>query len=372
MNDIADGRLTLLSDTPYTGQDVIGATAIMYTPAVGNQLALYYLGSWLPYTFTEPSLALSGLTSGKNYDVFAYNHVAGEGQTAPSVRSAATTNGVAAGNVALNLPPTFSAGDTLVLFYAGKGLTLNTPAGWTPETTNVISSTYKFGCYVRVATGTEGSTVNVNIGSGAYVAYAVAISNATAEDVHVSHAAIGSPSNVIPTAATLGVNRRLLSCYYWYATGGTQTINLPASQTSFGQVDQADGADTVSMKCGAEVIAALGDFGTRAGTTTTTATPTAGFGIEIVYGPTDPTAAGVYLSLSNPWTDDVTRADALAKQDGVFCLGSNLRKRYVGTIRATGATTTEDSLANRNVFDFVRPMYLPTTGTERLYFDGYR
>lgn len=58
--------------------------------------------------------------------------------------------------------------------------------------------------------------------------------------------------------------------------------------------------------------------------------------------------SGSALSLSNPWTDDVTRADALGTQDGVACLGSDHTKLHVGTIRASGTNTTEDSGAFGN------------------------
>lgn len=55
------------------------------------------------------------------------------------------------------------------------------------------------------------------------------------------------------------------------------------------------------------------------------------------------------LTLSSAWTNDTTRADALAYQDGVRVLASDHTKRLVGTIRATGADTTESSLLHRFV-----------------------
>jgi hypothetical protein len=55
------------------------------------------------------------------------------------------------------------------------------------------------------------------------------------------------------------------------------------------------------------------------------------------------------LSLSSAWTNDTTRANALAYQDGVRVLASDHTKRLMGTIRATAATTTEDSLLKRFV-----------------------
>ena len=57
------------------------------------------------------------------------------------------------------------------------------------------------------------------------------------------------------------------------------------------------------------------------------------------------------LSLSSAWTNDTTRASALALQDGVYVLGSDSTKLYVGTIRASGSNVTEDSAAKRFVWN---------------------
>ena len=74
VTDICGGRLTLTSGTPVTTADVTGAGTLYYTPYVNGQIALYDGSStWTVYTFTERSLALT-VTSGKNYDVFAYNN----------------------------------------------------------------------------------------------------------------------------------------------------------------------------------------------------------------------------------------------------------------------------------------------------------
>lgn len=62
------------------------------------------------------------------------------------------------------------------------------------------------------------------------------------------------------------------------------------------------------------------------------------------------------LSLSSAWTDDTTRADALAYQDGVRVLASDHTKRLMGTIRATGETTTESSLLRRFVANEAKPV----------------
>jgi hypothetical protein len=53
--------------------------------------------------------------------------------------------------------------------------------------------------------------------------------------------------------------------------------------------------------------------------------------------------SAVTLELSAAWTDDNTRADALTTQDGVYVKSGATDRRYIGTIRTTGTTTTEDS-----------------------------
>ena len=68
------GRLTTESGVAVSTSDRTSQSTIYYTPYTGNGLWLYDGTIWHPYTFTERSLALSGLTSGKNYDVFIYDN----------------------------------------------------------------------------------------------------------------------------------------------------------------------------------------------------------------------------------------------------------------------------------------------------------
>ena len=69
---INGGRLTLTSGTAVTTADVTGATTLYFTPYKSDRLALYDGTNWRVYSFAEKSLALGTLTSGTNYDVFAY------------------------------------------------------------------------------------------------------------------------------------------------------------------------------------------------------------------------------------------------------------------------------------------------------------
>jgi hypothetical protein len=52
---------------------------------------------------------------------------------------------------------------------------------------------------------------------------------------------------------------------------------------------------------------------------------------------------GDVLALSAAWTTDTARADALADEQGAIVLGSDHTKLWLGTIRASGTNTTEDS-----------------------------
>lgn len=69
---IPGGRLTTESGEPVSTSDRTSQSTIYYTPFIHDQIVLWDGSDWRPYTFTETNLALSGLTSGKPYDVFGY------------------------------------------------------------------------------------------------------------------------------------------------------------------------------------------------------------------------------------------------------------------------------------------------------------
>lgn len=69
-----DFRLTLTTGVPVTTTDVTSATTIYCTPYKGNSISLYDGTVWVTRQSSEFSLALSGLTSGKPYDVFCYDN----------------------------------------------------------------------------------------------------------------------------------------------------------------------------------------------------------------------------------------------------------------------------------------------------------
>lgn len=66
------GRLTLESGVPVSTTDQTAKTNIYYTPFVNNVVPLWDGYKWRPIEFSETTLALGTLTSGKPYDVFGY------------------------------------------------------------------------------------------------------------------------------------------------------------------------------------------------------------------------------------------------------------------------------------------------------------
>lgn len=77
------------------------------------------------------------------------------------------------------------------------------------------------------------------------------------------------------------------------------------------------------------------------------------------------------MELSAAWTNNFTRADALTKQDGVYIKNSATTRRYLGTIRATAATQTQDTRSQRFVWNYFnrmrRLLSLPFTGNSWNY-----
>lgn len=72
---ICCGRLTLESGVPISTSDQTAKMTVYWTPYKGNRVSIYDgASSWLTLSSAEISVALGTLTSGKNYDVFAYNN----------------------------------------------------------------------------------------------------------------------------------------------------------------------------------------------------------------------------------------------------------------------------------------------------------
>lgn len=57
------------------------------------------------------------------------------------------------------------------------------------------------------------------------------------------------------------------------------------------------------------------------------------------------------LELGQAWTNGNTRSQALTLKDDVLCKSNDLTRRYLGTIRTTSSSTTEDSAVKRFVWN---------------------
>ncbi|NDB57583.1 hypothetical protein EB001_03960 [bacterium] len=57
------------------------------------------------------------------------------------------------------------------------------------------------------------------------------------------------------------------------------------------------------------------------------------------------------LELGTAWASDTVRSTNIIIQNGVYCKNGNLTRRYLGTIRTTTTTSTEDSLIRRFVWN---------------------
>lgn len=70
-------------------------------------------------------------------------------------------------------------------------------------------------------------------------------------------------------------------------------------------------------------------------------------------------SAGSGAYTSGGWVTARTTGSALARQDGVLVKSGDPTRRYLGTLRATGATTTEDSAARRFVWNYYNRVLRP-------------
>lgn len=72
------GYLTLTSATPIIAADVASATAVYYTPFVGNQLPIYNGSLMVPTSFSELTLTLAAQHAlNSHYDVFVFRDSCG-------------------------------------------------------------------------------------------------------------------------------------------------------------------------------------------------------------------------------------------------------------------------------------------------------
>jgi hypothetical protein len=143
----------------------------------------------------------------------------------------------------ISLPPTYSAGDLLVLFLSTQTNatgTINTPSGWTATfQTAGGAGTQMLAMFYKVATGSEGSTVTVTITASTRLignAYAIQAGTYTGTPTYASVGDSGASTSADPPSLTPGAGS---TKYLWIAAvacgPGSAPTGLP---TGFGnQID---------------------------------------------------------------------------------------------------------------------------------------
>lgn len=95
------GYLTLTTATPIIAADVTAATAVYYTPYIGNTVPIYNGSSLIPTTFTELTLTLVASHAASNiYDVFVFNNSGVPTIVTGPSWSAGTSGSITAGSCA--------------------------------------------------------------------------------------------------------------------------------------------------------------------------------------------------------------------------------------------------------------------------------
>lgn len=94
---VCNGRLTTESGVAVSTSDRSSQGTLYFTPYNGDQISLYTGSEWITVQFSELSVSLSGIVSGKNYDVFVGYH-SGSPQTAVLSLGPAWTSDTARAN----------------------------------------------------------------------------------------------------------------------------------------------------------------------------------------------------------------------------------------------------------------------------------
>lgn len=183
------GRLTTETGVGVSTSDRTSQGTIYYTPFTHNGIGLYDGTSWTLHTFTERSLALSGLTSDKNYDVFLYDNAG----TLTLELSAAWTNDTTRADALTTQDGVYVKSGATTRRYLGTIRTTGTAA-----TEDSKAKRFVWNAYNRVARSlAKTNTASWSYGSATYRA----ANNDTANRVQVVSGLAGA-SSVDLTLAT--------------------------------------------------------------------------------------------------------------------------------------------------------------------------
>ena len=149
---VNNGRLTLTTGVPVTTADVTGATSLYFTPYNGNKVSVYSGTQWEMLTFTELTLALGTVISGRPYDVFLdYN--AGT----PILSLLAWTSDTARATALAYQDGVLCKSGTLTQRYLGSFYTTSTT-----QTADAVATRYLYNEYNAVVRGAASQISTAN------------------------------------------------------------------------------------------------------------------------------------------------------------------------------------------------------------------
>lgn len=361
------------TSSPYSNGDQIGAATLFAAWYQGNQDTLVYGGTTnsILVGATQPSLSLSGLTSGKLYDVFMYD----AGPSGPPAIKGYTIGGTTGPSCTATYPSGISVGETLLLVVSATNSgTITTPTGWTSYATGTNAS-QKMYVYYKVALGTETGSLSFSATGLCDVMYIMYdISGASIPEAQTSATYTTTTTQNAPSVTTLGASH--LAIFTWAAYdmtsgNGQGLINIPGTLTATTNLNDPSPTLTGGLiRGGYELVSSAGATGTQAATISTISGSPVWDGIVFSVSIPGPVKSGKQLVLGPAWTTTTSRSAALTYINGIPTLSTDSTRRYIGTICATGTGTTEDSKANRYIYDHNNPEWLPTTGTTRVQYNG--
>jgi len=348
----------VLQATGYTVNGVPGtATSVTFAVAPGTgvqvillrvvpktQLSVYAVGGAFPAATTEKNLDLLAMSAQQ------FDETLGRAVTLP-VSSTLT---------AANLPdPALAAnfGKGVKIAGDGSGLdTFNINAGNISGTVTTKGDIHIFGAAAedRLPVGTNGQLVQADSTVARGVKYSGDI-----------------PDNILRVVGSTDATKKLAVEVDGFTTATTRTLTPPdqditLSNSWIGANDFRLSLTTALPVTTADVVGAgtlycIPFTGSRIALyngTTWILRNSAQFSLALTLTSSKPydifcfDNAGVPTLEVLAWTNDTTRATALVYQDGVLVKSGATTRRYLGSLYATGANTTEDSAAKRNLWNY--------------------
>jgi hypothetical protein len=342
---ICQGRLTLESGVPVSVTDQSAKTSLYFSPYNGNRVALYDGTRWVLKTFQELTLLLTGVISGKNYDVFISD--------------------VGTGTTYVN--DTFTGTD-------GTALTSHTPdtgGAWTSSagTAQISGNTCVANTFLFLGQNPYYSVSYQEIGQTSY--------KITAKIT--LQGSVGQSAGVVFRLS--GTYDFLLAHLYYNTSGSGLYIQKIISGGAIATVASAAATWTTGTEY--TLVVEVNSVWVRATVENTTCSASnsqlgSSTKAGVVFYTADNTArattidnfkveqlnTGVQLELSDAWTSDTVRSTAITTQDAIYVRSGATTNRYLGTIRASANDQCSDTLTKRFVWNQHNRLSRPVVVTE--------